>query len=457
MGAAPFYYERISITMNILHGLRRLSSFQLIVLSFLLLIAMGTMLLMTPLATSDGRGASFLSASFTAVSASCVTGLTVEDTASYWSFFGQLVILILIQIGGLGVVTMAVAVTMASGQRVGLMQRHTMQEALSAQQLGGIVRLLRFILKFTIGVEFLGACLLAPVFIRDYGWQHGIWMAFFHAISAFCNAGFDLLGSRGGGSLMAYAADPLVNLTIMGLIVAGGLGFLTWADLITHRHHVSHWTFQTRIIMIMTAVLIFLPALFFFTQELAGTDAFTRFWQALFQSVTTRTAGFNTMNIEDLSEAGRCLMVLLMLTGGAPGSTAGGIKVTTAFTLFMAMISALTMKRDVECLSRRMPMEALQHALAIFMMYLFLFMGISIFISVFDHATMIDCMLETSSAIGTVGLSIGLTEKLSPLSQGLLMFLMYFGRVGALTMIYALHSRKSAARRRLPEGKITIG
>ncbi|MDD6383643.1 MAG: potassium transporter TrkG [Selenomonadaceae bacterium] len=443
--------------MDIMHCLRRLSSFQVIGLSFALLIATGTLLLMTPWATNDGQGAGLLSAAFTAVSASCVTGLTVEDTAAYWSFFGQLVILVLIQIGGLGVVTMAVAITMASGQRVGLMQRNTMQEALSAQQLGGIVRLLRFILKFTVGSELLGAFLLMPVFIRDYGLPQGIWMAFFHSISAFCNAGFDLMSSRGGGSLMAYASDPLVNLTIMGLIVAGGLGFVTWADLITHRHHTSRWTFQTRIIILMTLILILLPALFFFTQELIGTDGFTRFWQSLFQSVTTRTAGFNTMDIEDLSEAGRCLMVLLMLTGGAPGSTAGGIKVTTAFTLFMAMLSALSMKRDVECLSRRMPMEALQHALAIFMMYLFLFMGTSLFISAFDHASILDCMLETSSAIGTVGLSIGLTEKLSPVSQVLLMFLMYFGRVGALTMIYALHSRKSAAARRLPEGKVTIG
>lgn len=437
--------------MNIFSLLRRLSSFQIIVLSFALLIGSGTLLLMTPWATQDGQGAALLPACFTAVSASCVTGLTVVDTASYWSHFGQFVILMLIQVGGLGVVTMAVAITVGMGQHVGLMQRSTMQDAISAQQIGGIVRMLRFVLKFTAGTELLGACLLLPVFARDYGWLQGGWMAVFHSISAFCNAGFDLMGPRGGGSLMVYAGDPLVNLTIMGLIMAGGLGFLTWADLSVNRLHWRRLTFQTRIILMMTVVLVAVPALVFFTQEpISG-------WQALFQSVTTRTAGFNTMDIEDLSEGSRCIMVLLMMTGGAPGSTAGGIKTTTAFALLMAMVSVLRMRGDVECQSRRIPLETVRQALAIFVMYALLFFGASIAIGFVDHAEMIDAMVEVSSALGTVGLSIGLTEKLSPVSQVMLMLLMYFGRVGALTMIYALHKRQKAVPCRLPEGKLTVG
>lgn len=437
--------------MNIFSLLRRLSSFQIIVLSFALLIGSGTLLLMTPWATQDGQGAALLPACFTAVSASCVTGLTVVDTASYWSHFGQFVILMLIQVGGLGVVTMAVAITVGMGQHVGLMQRSTMQDAISAQQIGGIVRMLRFVLKFTAGTELLGACLLLPVFARDYGWLQGGWMAVFHSISAFCNAGFDLMGPRGGGSLMVYAGDPLVNLTIMGLIMAGGLGFLTWADLSVNRLHWRRLTFQTRIILMMTVVLVAVPALVFFTQEpISG-------WQALFQSVTTRTAGFNTMDIETLSEGSRCIMVLLMMTGGAPGSTAGGIKTTTAFALLMAMVSVLRMRGDVECQSRRIPLETVRQALAIFVMYALLFFGASIAIGFVDHAEMIDAMVEVSSALGTVGLSIGLTEKLSPVSQVMLMLLMYFGRVGALTMIYALHKRQKAVPCRLPEGKLTVG
>ena len=423
--------------MNIFSLLRRLSSFQIIVLSFALLIGSGTLLLMTPWATQDGQGAALLPACFTAVSASCVTGLTV--------------ILMLIQVGGLGVVTMAVAITVGMGQHVGLMQRSTMQDAISAQQIGGIVRMLRFVLKFTAGTELLGACLLLPVFARDYGWLQGGWMAVFHSISAFCNAGFDLMGPRGGGSLVVYAGDPLVNLTIMGLIMAGGLGFLTWADLSVNRLHWRRLTFQTRIILMMTVVLVAVPALVFFTQEpISG-------WQALFQSVTTRTAGFNTMDIETLSEGSRCIMVLLMMTGGAPGSTAGGIKTTTAFALLMAMVSVLRMRGDVECQSRRIPLETVRQALAIFVMYALLFFGVSIAIGFLAHAEMIDAMVEVSSALGTVGLSIGLTEKLSPVSQVMLMLLMYFGRVGALTMIYALHKRQKAVPCRLPEGKLTVG
>lgn len=443
--------------MYIFRLLGRLSSFQIIVLSFVFLIVLGALLLMTPWATQSGQGATPMAALFTAVSASCVTGLTVVDTASYWSHFGQFVILLLIQIGGLGVVTMAVAITMGAGLHVSLMQRSAMQDAISAQQIGGIVRLLRFILKFTAGIELLGACLLLPVFVRGYGWAQGSWMALFHSISAFCNAGFDLMGPRGGGSLMAYAADPLVNLTIMGLIVAGGLGFLTWADLSVNHFHWRKWSLQTRIIMGMTIVLIFVPAVIFYTQETMGSSAGMHFWQSLFQSVTTRTAGFNNMDIEDLSEGSRYVMIILMLTGGAPGSTAGGIKTTTAFTLFMAMIAVLRMRGDVECSARRIPMETVHQALAIFMMYLFLFFGVSICIGFVDHVPMIDAMVEVSSALGTVGLSIGLTENLCPFSKCLLMFLMYFGRVGALTMIYALHSRRKAAPCRLPAGKITVG
>lgn len=226
---------------------------------------------------------------------------------------------------------------------------------------------------------------------------------------------------------------------------------MTWADLSVNRLHWRRLTFQTRIILMMTVVLVAVPALVFFTQEpISG-------WQALFQSVTTRTAGFNTMDIETLSEGSRCIMVLLMMTGGAPGSTAGGIKTTTAFALLMAMVSVLRMRGDVECQSRRIPLETVRQALAIFVMYALLFFGVSIAIGFVDHAEMIDAMVEVSSALGTVGLSIGLTEKLSPVSQVMLMLLMYFGRVGALTMIYALHKRQKAVPCRLPEGKLTVG
>ena len=262
---------------------RQFSSFQVIGLSFLALIAAGTLLLMLPFATQSGEGAPLLTALFTTVSASCVTGLTVENTALYWSMFGQLVLLVLIQVGGLGVVTMAVAVTVASGRKVGFMQRSTMQEAVAAPQLGGIVLQLRFILLFTFGCELLGALLLLPVFVRDYGWCEGGWLALFHAVSAFCNAGFDLLGERAGGSLMAYAADPLVNLVVVALILAGGLGFITWGDLRLHGRHLSRCRLQTKIILLMTAVLVIVPTAIFYMLEFPELQGAARFWASLFQ------------------------------------------------------------------------------------------------------------------------------------------------------------------------------
>ena len=436
--------------------LRRLSSFQIIILSFVALIGCGTGLLMLPIAAQARISTDLLSALFTAVSASCVTGLTVVDTASHWSLFGQAIILILIQIGGLGVVTMAVTITVASGQKVGLMQRSTMQDALSIHQLGGIVRLLRFVLAFTAGIELCGTLLLFPVFYQDFGVLQGIWMALFHAISAFCNAGFDLMGSQDGGSLMAYVANPWMNLVIMALIASGGLGFLTWADLHENRFRVHQWRLQTKIILSMTAFLILLPAIIFYFGDM-GFLTNGRGLAAFFQSVTARTAGFNTINIEDMTEAGKCIMVLLMFTGGAPGSTAGGIKTTTAFTLLIAMFSILRYRLDIECFSRRISLETLQEAVAIFLLYALLLFSSSIFLSYFDGAEMIDSLVETSSALGTVGLSIGLTDKLSTPSKCLLMLLMYFGRVGALTLVYAFHSRKSHLVRRVPEEKLTIG
>lgn len=419
------------------------------VVSFVILIFIGTVLLTLPISAKSGRFTNPVDALFTATSAACVTGLSVYDTFIHWSYFGQGVLLVLIQCGGLGLAAFATGLTLLVRRRIGIRHLVLARESAGGSNLD-VISLLRIVVAFTFAVEALGALLLMARFVPLYGGL-GVWASVFVSVSAFCNAGFDLMSSRGGGSLMAYAGDPLVNLTIMGLIVAGGLGFLTWADFSVNRLHWRKWTFQTRIILLMTALLVAVPALLFFTQEpISG-------WQALFQSVTTRTAGFNTMDIETLSEGSRCIMIILMLTGGAPGSTAGGIKTTTAFALFMTMVSVLRMRGDVECQSRRIPTETVRHALAIFVMYLFLFFGASIAIGYLDRAPMIDAMVEVSSALGTVGLSIGLTEKLSPLSQIMLMFLMYFGRVGALTMIYALHKRKKAVPCRLPEGRLTVG
>ena len=299
---------------------RHITSFQVIILGFLSVILLGSVLLMLPIASRTGDGTPFLEALFTATSAVCVTGLVVHDTATYWSLFGQGVILLLIQIGGMGIVTVAVSVVAISGRRIGLMQRGTMQEAIAAPSVGGIVRRTKFIVRTAILIEVIGAAVLAPVFCKDFGLLKGVWYALFHSVSAFCNAGFDLMGIREPfSSLTSYPAQPIVNITIMALIIIGGIGFITWEDIKTNRWHWKKYRMQSKAIFVVTGALIVLPAIYFFIFELSQLPFAERAWASLFQSVTPRTAGFNTADLTLLSEAGQMLIIVLMMIGGSPG------------------------------------------------------------------------------------------------------------------------------------------
>ena len=308
---------------------RKLTSFQIIIIGFSGVIIFGTFLLMLPFSSRSGLATPFFEALFTSTSAVCVTGLIIHDTATYWSVFGQIVILLLIQIGGMGVITVAASFAMISGRKISLMQRSTMQEAISAPKVGGIVRLTGFIVRVTLVMELLCAAVMAPVFCRDFG-KKGLWMALFHSVSAFCNAGFDLLGVRTPfSSLTSYAANPVINFTIMFLIVVGGIGFLTWDDIRANRLHLRKYRMQSKVILCTTAVLLIVPAMYFYFFEFDDLTRKERLLSSLFQAVTPRTAGFNTVELTDLSEAGQFITIALMLIGGSPGSTAGGLKTTT--------------------------------------------------------------------------------------------------------------------------------
>ena len=316
---------------------RTTSSFQVILLGFLALILLGALVLMLPFCSRDGSVTPFGDTLFTAVSASCVTGLVVRDTATHWSPFGQLVILILIQVGGLGVITVALTFFRLWGRRISLAQRNMMQQSISAPQVGGIIRRMGFLLKGSICIELGGAVLLAPVFIRDFGLAKGLWYSLFHSISAFCNAGFDLMGVREKYSSLSSCADnALVNLVIMTLIVVGGIGFLVWEDLRKTGLRPRHLRLQTKLVLASSAVLILVPAVLNFLLEYRELPLGERVLASLFQSVTTRTAGFNTTDLNQFSEPGQLQMIFLMLVGGSPGSTAGGMKTTTITVLFLA-------------------------------------------------------------------------------------------------------------------------
>ncbi|MGN0438219.1 MAG: TrkH family potassium uptake protein [Lachnospiraceae bacterium] len=442
---------------------KRLTSFQIIIMGFLGVILTGSILLMLPVSTRTGETASFLDALFTAVSATCVTGLVVHDTATFWSPFGQAVILLLIQIGGMGVVTIAVSIASISGRKIGLMQRSTMQEAIAAPSVGGIVRLTGFILKLTILIELIGSCLLMPVFCKNFGFVKGIWYALFHSVSAFCNAGFDLMGCTGAfSSLTEYADNTLINVVIMGLIITGGIGFLTWDDVKSKGFHIRNYRMQSKVILVMTFLLIFFPFLFFFFREFSGL-AFDgmpqeeKFICALFQTVTPRTAGFNTVDLTLFSEAGQTIMILLMLIGGSPGSTAGGMKTTTVAVLFMTLYSVFKRKEDTECFGRRIEENTIKYASTILLMYLTLFFTGGILISCIEGLPVLTCLFETASAIGTVGLTLGITPDLGTISKLILIILMFLGRVGGLTLVFAALSNKVRIISKLPKEKITVG
>lgn len=438
---------------------KKLSSSQIIILGFAIVILFGSLLLMLPIATQDGKGAIFTEALFTATSAVCVTGLIVQDTATYWTGFGQAVILGLIQIGGMGVVTVAVAIFTVSGKKISLKQRSTMQEAISAHKVGGIVNLTGFIVKMTIIFELVGTVLMAPSFCQEFGIGKGIWYAVFHSISAFCNAGFDLMGSRTPYSSLTYFADnPAINLVVMALIIIGGIGFMTWEDIKTHRHQMRKYRMQSKVILSVTGLLILIPALYFFFFEFSQEPLGRRILISGFQSVTPRTAGFNTADLTLLSEAGLAIMILLMLVGGSPGSTAGGMKTTTLAVVLSTTVSVFRHKEHAHFFGRRIDHETVRNAIAILMMYLTLFLSGGLVISRIEGLPLLTCLFETASAVATVGLTLGLTPNLGLISRSILILLMYIGRVGGLTLIFAaLSDSRKGNTARLPQEKMTVG
>lgn len=443
---------------NITKKQKRLTSFQIIFLGFIGVVILGALILMLPISSESRVFTPFDQALFTSTSAVCVTGLVVQDTATYWSGFGQAVILTLIQIGGLGVITMAMSFVMLSGRKLSFVQRSTMQSAISAPNLGGIVRLTKFVIKGTVIIELIGAAVMMPVFISDYG-ARGIWMAVFHSISAFCNAGFDLLGKPGQkfASMTSYSANPVINIVLMLLIIIGGIGFLTWKDVVTYKFRLKRYSLQSKVILITSAILIAVPAILFFLRDFSELPLGERILGSLFQSVTTRTAGFNTLDLYSMTTIGQAVFIILMLIGGSPGSTAGGMKTTTIAVLLMNSHSCFNRKEDPECFGRRIESGAVKMASTVFLMYITLcFVGASVICAVEDLPFGV-CLFESASAIGTVGLTLGITPTLGIVSRIILITLMFFGRVGGLTVIFAALSGSSKKLSKLPAENITVG
>jgi len=439
-----------------------LSHVQTIALGFFLMIFIGTILLMLPIATKSRQPATIMEALFTATSASCVTGLVLQDTASYWSLFGQIVILAMIQIGGLGFMTIATMFFLLLRKRIGLKQREVMSESISVSQIGGILSLTKVILLGTLIIEGTGAILLSIRFVPMFDWKQGIYYGVFHAVSAFCNAGFDLMGIiEPYSSLVYFQSDTLVNLTIMALITIGGLGFLVWDDILKHRLHVRRYRLHTKLVLVCSAVLTFGGALMFWMLERdglsVGMDGKTQVLTVLFDAVTARTAGFNTTDTAALSDGSKLLTMILMFIGGSPGSTAGGIKTTTIFLLLLYALPNFRHGNSAEVFGRRIVPEDQQKAAQVFFTNLTLAMLGALSIFLLQDLPFSDVLFEVFSAMGTVGMTTGITRELSTASCAIIAFLMYCGRVGSVSFALALMEKRAPARVQSPAENISVG
>lgn len=441
---------------------KRASYTQIIAMGFLLLIAAGTALLVLPISSRSGRWTSLPDALFTAVSAACVTGLVVVDTFTHWSWFGRGVLLVLIQVGGLGFMTIATWFFLLMRHRIGLRTRETLSESINTTQIGGILQLTRQIISGTACVEGIGAVLLSIRFCPQFGFARGIAYGVFHAVSAFCNAGFDLMGCFAPyGSLTPYAQDPLVVLTVSALILTGGVGFLVWSDMARFRLHFRRYCLHSKLALTMTAALTLGGTALFLLLERSATGAGMhwggRLLTALFSAVTPRTAGFNTVDLAQMSDGGKLLTLVLMFIGGSPGSTAGGVKTTTIAVLLCCAASYVRRRRTFGAFGRRIAPDTVPKACVVAFTNLSLALLGALWITAADGLPLTDVLLETFSAVGTVGMSTGITRALSAPSRAVVMLLMYCGRVGSLSFAIALTERKPPPDVRDPVESIVIG
>ena len=436
--------------------IRRLSSVQIIALGFFIMILSGTLFLLLPCAAHDRI--SFGEALFTSTSASCVTGLVVRDTASTFTPFGQAVILILIQIGGLGFMTIAVLFMRLLRRRIGLQEKEVITESLNRFRMNDIASTVRFIIVGTAVIEGAGAVLLSFRFIPLFGFGKGLWYAVFHAVSAFCNAGFDLMGTFSGpySSMTFFADDAYVTLILSALILLGGLGFLVWADLMRCGKKASAWRLHTKVVLFANLFLLLFGTVLFFFLERKGTVP-ARLLHAFFDSVTPRTAGFNTVDTGGLSDGSKFLTMILMFIGGSPGSTAGGVKTTTVAVMVLYAVSKARRSRSVAIFRRSIPRETLEKATAVFLYSLLLIVIGVLTITLVQSLPLTDVLFEIFSAINTVGMTTGITRELLPVSRAVIILLMYLGRVGSVSFAVALLERKALPKVTYPPEDIPIG
>lgn len=441
----------------------KLAPTQVLVIGFASVILVGGLLLNLPIASKSAKSVGFINALFVSTSAVCVTGLTVVDTGTYWTVFGKIVILFLIQAGGLGFMILATMFFIILGKKISLKERLIIQEALNQYNLAGLIRFTKYIVLMTFIIEGLGTLFLSIRFIPQYGWITGIAYSIFHSVSAFCNAGFDLIGD--GRGLTPYVSDPIVSIIIPLLIIVGGIGFSVITDVITNKKF-KKLSLHTKMALVITLLLLITGFIGFTVLEwrnprtLGGLNISNRFLSGFFQSTTTRTAGFNTIDFSQMRNTSKLLTVILMYIGGSPASTAGGIKTTTLGVIFFTIVSVIQGKSETELFRKRISRDIVNRALTIAFIGIFLIISVTMILSITDSQfSFIEILFETVSAFGTVGLTLGITPILSSFGKVLLILMMFTGRVGILTIAFALarQQRKYKLNIKYPEGKILVG
>ena len=444
---------------------RSLNATRIVAASFAIIILAGALLLTLPVASRDGQSAGFFTGLFTATSSSCVTGLILVDTWTQWTLFGQVVILAMIQLGGLGFMTVVSLISFALHRRIGLSERLIMVSTLNLDSMDGVVRVVRHALMGTFLLEGAGAVLMSLRLVPDFGLAGGLWRAVFHSVSAFCNAGFDLLGGRFGAfsSLAGYQDSPIMLGTTAALIAIGGLGFFVWEDILRARCW-GRLSVYSKMVLLITGLLIVGGAAFFFLEEyhnpatLGDMPVWEKALNALFQSVTLRTAGFDAIGQGGLSESSKAMSTILMLIGGSSGSTAGGIKTATVAVLLLALRANLRGREQVTFRGRAIPFGQVLNAMTLTLVVLFVFLIASMVISTVEGLPYLNCAYEVASAMGTVGLTTGITPELTRISQSILIVLMYLGRVGILSFSIALMTgKRRPAKLHYPEINVMIG
>lgn len=438
------------------------STTRLIAFGFAMIILIGSLLLTLPFANKSGQG-NFLNALFTATSATCVTGLVVADTYQNWTTFGQLVILCMIQVGGLGFMTIGAYISVLLKKRIGLQEREQLQESVNALEIAGVVRLVKKIVQGALCIELLGAILLAFRFVPRFGTIKGIYFSLFHAVSAFCNGGFDLMGiDEAYSSLVAFEGDVLVNLVIVTLIIVGGIGFIVWDDVARNKWHFKRYLLHSKIVITVTFLLTVLGTILFLITEkgaaFANMNPLERFLGALFSSVTPRTAGFNSVDTAALSNSGKLLTMVMMFIGGSPGSTAGGVKTTSMIVLLFYAVAMILNKEDINLFGRRLTDEVVKKANAVVVINATLTIIATVIIMTLQPLLNFeDVLFEVLSAIGTAGMTVGITRDLNIISRVIIIVLMYCGRLGSLSFALVFAQKNISASVRQPQEKIIVG